>query len=79
MKYLTLLLLAGLLLCTGCNRQSYAISKPVEDRGLYNDGERDRQQAAQDQRKLIYSASLGLTFLKADLKLLRHTLRRYGP
>lgn len=69
MKHLPLLFLPLLLLLSSCNRQSYAISAPASERGIVPGQERKQQQNTEEDRKLIYSANLGLTVAEPDSTL----------
>lgn len=71
MKYFSLLLLSALLLFTGCNRNLQTISGSVGDRDVLPEAASKRQQDTGEDRKLIYSASLGLTVAEPDSTLAR--------
>ncbi len=58
-----------LLLLTSCNRQPYAVARAADDQGIFPDTDRRSEQQAEEQRKLIYSADLGITVAEPDSAL----------
>ncbi|TXF90843.1 DUF4349 domain-containing protein [Neolewinella aurantiaca] len=66
MKYATLFILSIVLALSGCSSKAYLASGVG---AAYFDGERSEQQVNDDERKLLYSASLGVTVAEPDSAL----------